>query len=99
MLCRPLKHPIQTPGTRRCLFTKESQQASKDLLISKKVKGIHKVIALSKFRKNHASKEGQRQLLDQYDIFMADQRLLDVLPHTLGKDFYKRTYVMHPLRW
>ncbi|KAI8331164.1 ribosomal protein L1/ribosomal biogenesis protein [Chlamydoabsidia padenii] len=87
----PLIHPTQTAGTRRCLFSKDSQQATKDLLTSQKVKGIHKVIGISKFRKQHGSKEAQQQLLDQYDVFMADQRLVKVLRQTLGKDFYKRT--------
>ncbi|ORZ04896.1 ribosomal protein L1/ribosomal biogenesis protein [Absidia repens] len=86
----PLKHPIQTPGTRRCLFTRDSQQACKDLLVSQKVKGIHKVISVSKYKKQHGSKEGQQQLLDQYDVFLADRRLTNVMRQTIGNDFYKR---------
>ncbi|CAO3589510.1 unnamed protein product [Absidia cylindrospora] len=86
----PLKHPIQTPGTRQCLFTKDSQQVCKDLLVSQKVKGIHKVISISKYKKQHGSKAGQQQLLDEYDVFLADRRLTNVMRQTIGKDFYKR---------
>ncbi|CAO3622389.1 unnamed protein product [Cunninghamella echinulata] len=84
----PIKHPIQTIGTRRCLITKDPQQTYKDLLTSQKVKGIHKVIGITKLRKDHSTKSAKKELLDHYDIFLADQRLKTILPKALGKEFY-----------
>ncbi|CAO3646768.1 unnamed protein product [Cunninghamella blakesleeana] len=84
----PIRHPIQSVGTQRCLITKDPQQTYKDLLISQKVKGIHKVIGITKFRKNHSSKSAKKELMDQFDIFLADQRLKPILPKILGKEFY-----------
>ncbi|KAI8093196.1 ribosomal protein L1/ribosomal biogenesis protein [Halteromyces radiatus] len=87
----PLKHSLQKAGTRRCLFSRDPQQKYKDLLISQKVKGIHKVISISKFKKQHGSKEGRQQLLDQYDIFLVtDKGLWDRLPRVLGKQLFKQ---------
>ncbi|KAI8059337.1 ribosomal protein L1/ribosomal biogenesis protein [Gongronella butleri] len=86
----PIKHAIQQAGTRRCLFSRDPQQKIKDLLAQKKAKGIHNVIGLSKFRKSQA-----KELLDKYDVFLADKRLARVLSKSLGK-FYKEcrpTYI------
>ncbi|ORX56922.1 ribosomal protein L1 [Hesseltinella vesiculosa] len=78
----PLKHSIQVPGTKRCLISRDPQQKIKDLLTTKKIKGIHKVIGLGKFPKGQI-----KQLLDQYDVFLADKRLKRVLAASLGKAF------------
>ncbi|KAI8149197.1 ribosomal protein L1/ribosomal biogenesis protein [Fennellomyces sp. T-0311] len=89
-LCIPLRHAVQTPETQRCLFTKDPQKTFKDLLISKKIKGVHKVIGISKLKKEYASSEKKRQLLSDYGAFLADKRIAHLLPRVLGKEFYKK---------
>ncbi|KAG2224055.1 hypothetical protein INT45_004936, partial [Circinella minor] len=86
----PLRHAIQTPATRRCLFTKDPQKTFKDLLISKKIKGVHKVIGISKLKKEYGSPEKKRALFSEYDAFLTDKRIAHLLPRILGKEFYKK---------
>lgn len=45
---------------------------------------IAKVIGLSKLRTKHESFEAKRQLCAQYDLFLADDRILSYLPKLLG---------------
>ncbi|KAF7731737.1 hypothetical protein EC973_008251 [Apophysomyces ossiformis] len=85
----PLKHAIQSANTRRCLFTKDPQRTYKDLLVSKKIKGIHKVISISKLKKEYTA-EAKQQLFSEFDVFMADQPVLTSLPNLLGRQWYKK---------
>ncbi|KAI9277231.1 ribosomal protein L1/ribosomal biogenesis protein [Phascolomyces articulosus] len=86
----PLRHATQTPETRRCLFTKDPQKTYKDMLISKKIKGVHKIIGISKLKKEYGSPEKRRELFSEYDAFLTDKRIAHLLPRILGKEFYKK---------
>ncbi|KAI7875706.1 ribosomal protein L1 [Lichtheimia hyalospora FSU 10163] len=86
----PLKHSLQTPGTRRCLFTKDPQDTYKDLLISKNIKGVHQVIGFSKLKKRYGSRDKMAALFSEYDAFLTDRRITHLLPKVLGKEFYKK---------
>jgi ribosome biogenesis protein UTP30 len=52
---------------------------------------ISKVIAVSKLKAKYKSFETKRQLLAEYDIFLADERIITGLPVILGKVFFKST--------
>jgi ribosome biogenesis protein UTP30 len=52
---------------------------------------IAKVVALSKLKKKYKSYESRRQLVAEYDIFLADERIINLLPQLLGKTFYRQT--------
>ncbi|KAL1933233.1 hypothetical protein VTP01DRAFT_7323 [Rhizomucor pusillus] len=86
----PLKHALQTAGTRRCIFTRDSQKKYKQILVSKKIKGIHKVIGISKLRKDYSSIAKRRELMSEYDVFLVDKRIIHLLPDVLGKEVYKK---------
>lgn len=46
---------------------------------------------MSKLTKNYHSYESKRQLRDSYDLILADERILPLLPKALGKPFYAST--------
>jgi ribosome biogenesis protein UTP30 len=52
---------------------------------------IHKVIRYSKLAKKYKSFESKRQLLAEYDVFLADERIVHLVPSALGSVFYKST--------
>ncbi|GHP05250.1 hypothetical protein PPROV_000400200 [Pycnococcus provasolii] len=52
--------------------------------------GITKVLGISKLRAKYKPYEAKRQLLNEYDVFLADDRILPLLPKLLGKHFFKR---------
>lgn len=52
--------------------------------------GVSKVIGVSKLKANYVPFEAKRKLCDQYDVFLADSRILPILPKLLGKSFFKK---------
>ncbi|GET02017.1 ribosomal protein L1 [Rhizophagus clarus] len=84
----PLKHPLYGPSTDICLITKDPQRTYKEWVTAHKVKCIQKVIGVSKLRKKYIPYEAKRKLCDSYDLFLADERVLPLLPKMLGKYFF-----------
>ena len=91
----PIPHPLLNLATAEvCLIVKDHQgEGHKDA--KKKVQemekcGVAKVLGLSKLRNNYKPHEAKRKLCDSYDLFLADARILPLLPKLLGKTFFKK---------
>ncbi|KAF9934902.1 hypothetical protein FBU30_010169 [Linnemannia zychae] len=84
----PLKHSIVAPNAEVCLFVKDPQRDYKQLLEQKGVKAVNKVIGVSKLRAKYKPYEAKRQLCASYGMFLADARVVTVLPKLLGKTFF-----------
>ncbi|KAF2722960.1 ribosomal protein L1 [Polychaeton citri CBS 116435] len=79
---------------RICLITADPQRQYKDLIASPAfpldlAKRISRVIGTTKLKAKYKSYESRRQLLGEYDVFLADDRIITQLPTILGKVFYK----------
>ncbi|QDS72865.1 hypothetical protein FKW77_007358 [Venturia effusa] len=96
-----LPHPLWTSDELRiCLITAdppaENVKAYKDLVKNVAFPDalkprIAKVVAVSKLKTKYKPYEARRKLLAEYDIFLADDRVINLLPGLLGKVFYKNT--------
>lgn len=86
----PLDHTLHPRGAEVCLITKDPQKDFKQLLTERGVDSVTKVIGLSKLRKNYKSFEQKRNLCNQFDVFLADARILNFLPSVLGKKFFEK---------
>ncbi|KAG0373864.1 MAG: ribosomal protein L1/ribosomal biogenesis protein [Linnemannia gamsii] len=84
----PLKHSIVAPDAEVCLFVKDPQKDYKRILEEKNVKAVNKVIGVSKLRAKYKPYEAKRQLCASYGMFLADARVVTVLPKLLGKTFF-----------
>ncbi|KAG0311638.1 hypothetical protein BGZ99_010004 [Dissophora globulifera] len=84
----PLKHSIIAPDAEICLFVKDPQREYKRLLEQKEVKAVSKVIGVSKLRAKYKPYEAKRQLCASYGMFLADARVITLLPKLLGKSFF-----------
>ena len=49
---------------------------------------IAKVIGFDKLKRNFKQYKDKRQLLKEYDCFLADLRVYKMLPELMGKEFY-----------
>jgi hypothetical protein len=72
-----------------CLFVKDHsgeghKEAKKRLSKFEKNGGVAKVIGISKLRTKYESFEAKRQLCALYDLFLADDRVLPMLPKLIG---------------
>ncbi|PHT70258.1 hypothetical protein T459_25362 [Capsicum annuum] len=45
---------------------------------------------LSKLKSEYKSFEEKKELYDSYELFLADKRVVSLLPGLLGKPFYKK---------
>jgi ribosome biogenesis protein UTP30 len=98
---RKIPHPLLiNKESRICLITADPPgdrpTAYKDLVASPAFPAdlkerITKVIAMSRLKAKYKSFETKRQLLAEYDIFLADERIITGLPLVLGKVFFKST--------
>ncbi|ORX98258.1 ribosomal protein L1 [Basidiobolus meristosporus CBS 931.73] len=86
----PLRHAIVSSGVDVCLFTKDPQKEYKQLLEKKGVKRISKVIGISKLRAKYKTYEAKRELCQSYGLFLADARIIPMLPKLIGKKFFER---------
>lgn len=85
----PLKHPLIDPRVMPvCLITKDPQREYKDLLESHKIKFISRVVGITKLKGKFKSYEARRMLLKENGMFLADERVIPLLPTLLGKKWF-----------
>ena len=85
---RTKAYPIRIPHSLHaeseiCILVKDPQKKLKERLESEPVDGVVKIIGLRKLRDNYKTFEAKRNLCDSYDLFMADRRILPMLPKLL----------------
>ncbi|PNS21028.1 hypothetical protein CAC42_3365 [Sphaceloma murrayae] len=95
-----LPHPLPTPAgpdgenqLKVCLLTADPQRYFKDLIAHDTFPAatrakIARVIGLEKLKGRYKAFEARRQLVAEYDVFLADDRVMTYLPKLLGKVFY-----------
>lgn len=95
-ICIPLPHPFNVKDDIEiCMFVKDDKSGAGHQAAKKKLEkfankaGVAKVIGTSKLRTKYESFESKRNLCRQYDLFLADDRILPSLPKLIGKSFFK----------
>ena len=79
-----------------CLIVADPQRDVKNIVADPSFphslsKRINRIIGYSKLKARYKTFESRRQLIGEHDIFLADDRIINRLPETLGKVFYKGT--------
>ncbi|KAJ7644470.1 ribosomal protein L1p/L10e family-domain-containing protein [Roridomyces roridus] len=86
----PIAHPLVDPRVSAvCLITKNPQREYKDLLEQHGVKFISRVVGIDKLKGKFKSFEARRMLLKENGLFLADERIVPLLPNLLGTKFFK----------
>lgn len=95
-----LPHGLFTADTDVCLFVKDLDKKSRefevseehfsDMLLEKGVNCVRKVIPLKALKLEYKPFEAKRNLSNEFDLFLADSRIIRLLPSLLGKNFYGR---------
>ena len=98
---RTKAYPIRIPHSLHaeseiCILVKDPQKKLKERLESEPVDGVVKIIGLRKLRDNYKTFEAKRNLCDSYDLFMADRRILPMLPKLLGNSFFQKKKCARP---
>lgn len=85
-----------SPTTTICLITADPQRTYKDIVSSPAFPAelgsrITRVVGIAKLKAKWTQYEAQRKLYAEHDIFLADDRIVTLLPKILGKTFYQKT--------
>ncbi|KAL7411386.1 ribosomal protein L1p/L10e family-domain-containing protein [Mrakia frigida] len=84
-----LPNPLIDPRTTSiCLLVKDPQREYKDLLETNKIKFVSRVVGVTKLRGKFKPFEARRQLLGEHGMFLADERIVPLLPKLLGKGWF-----------
>lgn len=95
-----LPNGLLTADTDVCLFVKDLDKKSRefelseehfsDMLLEKGVNCVRKVIPVKELKLEYKPYEAKRNLSNEFDVFLADSRIIRLLPSLLGKNFYGR---------
>lgn len=84
-----LAHALHAPGsTSVCLLVKDPQREYKDLLTAHKIKSVERVVGVTKLKGKFKPFDARRALVQEHDLFLADQRIVPLLPTLCGKVFF-----------
>mmetsp|Transcript_29441 Transcript_29441/g.54032 ORF Transcript_29441/g.54032 Transcript_29441/m.54032 type:complete len:257 (-) Transcript_29441:40-810(-) len=92
----PIPHPIYSPEENDiCVIVKDHEgeghkEAKAKLRALDNMGGVKKVVGVSKLRTKYESHEAKRQLCNSYDLFIADDRIIRMLPKLIGKSFFHK---------
>ncbi|CAL9013186.1 unnamed protein product [Prunus brigantina] len=98
----PFPNPLHSQLSELCLIYDDGPKSdlTKDF-IQKKIKAenipISKILKLSKLKTDYVPFEAKRKLLYSYDMFLADRRIVLLLPKYLGKQFFKKKKIPVPV--
>lgn len=86
----PLAHSLAGSGSGKrtvCLITPDPQRWWKDTLAERGVTVVDRVVGVTKLEGKFKPYDARRQLMNDYDLFLADDRLTPILPRLLGSKF------------
>jgi ribosome biogenesis protein UTP30 len=86
-----LPHPAlpPPPTTSICLITKDPQREYKDLIAQHGIKFIERVVGVDKLKGKFKPFEPRRQLMRDHELWLCDDRVVDMMPQLLGKMFFE----------
>ena len=85
-------------GDNAILFVSDNDMTTKNHLRDVPVKGLEKVIALSKARKNLATYKLKRDLSKNYKVYLADESIIPMMPSIIGKKAMKMKKIPYPIK-
>mmetsp|Transcript_49 Transcript_49/g.250 ORF Transcript_49/g.250 Transcript_49/m.250 type:complete len:244 (+) Transcript_49:60-791(+) len=94
----PVPHPFLGYGEdpRICIICKQDTVAKlKESVVGQYGLKVEKILGLSTLRTDYKRFEKRRELLAEFDLFLADDRILPMLAKACGKIFFKAK--KHPL--
>ena len=89
-----LPHPLyNSDSTSICLITTDPQRSIKDVVAhplfpASLASRVKRVIGIEKLKSRYKTFESRRQLFSEHNIFLADDRIITLLPRLLGKTFF-----------
>ncbi|KAJ1719991.1 proteasome-interacting protein cic1 [Coemansia erecta] len=93
----PLRHPMYDEDSNVCLIVKTGHELTIEQINELGIHQIKEIITAEQLKKSCKTYEARRELLATYDLFLADDRLLNSLPKLLGSKFFKAKKLPAPV--
>ncbi|KAI8323907.1 ribosomal protein L1, partial [Martensiomyces pterosporus] len=93
----PLRVPLYDESSEVCVFTKASDKEHLERIKNLGVPQIKEAISILQLKHDYKPYEARRQLLDSYDLFLADDRIIKSLPEALGTKFFTKKKLPSPV--
>jgi len=84
--------------TRVCLIVKDPETDFRSQIEKLDIPCIAEVIGFDRLKRDFHQFKDKRQLLRDFDIFLADIRIYKMLPELLGKEFYSKKAFPCPIK-
>ncbi|EOR04792.1 Ribosomal L1 domain-containing protein 1 [Wallemia ichthyophaga EXF-994] len=82
----PIKNTLIDPRSDNiCLLVKDPKQDSISTLEKSNINFISEIVSCQELKGKYKSFESQRSLFSQFDLFLADESILHLLPRFIGK--------------
>jgi ribosome biogenesis protein UTP30 len=94
----PTPHVIYPHSSSVCLLSADPQREYKDLLVEHQVTSVKRVVGVKKLKGKFQPYEARRQLMNDHDVFLADDRIVPMLPKLLGKKWMAERKTPIPVR-
>ncbi|WFD30412.1 proteasome-interacting protein cic1 [Malassezia sp. CBS 17886] len=85
----PLAYHLLDEQASVCLLTKDPQREYKDLLHEKGIRSVNRVVGVEKLKGKFRPFDARRALVREHDLFLADERIVPLLPKLCGSVFYQ----------
>lgn len=73
-----------------CYITKDDEKTVEAKIKKESISEIKKVINIKNLESVYKSFEARRKLADSYDLFLVDNRVVQLMPTLLGKKFFEK---------
>ncbi|KAI9296591.1 ribosomal protein L1 [Neoconidiobolus thromboides FSU 785] len=93
-----LPHPIYNEDASICIITKTISKEETDSLTNMKISGVNEIVSIDDLKQKYKTFEAKRNLCQTHDLFLADDKVLPLLPSYLGKTFFKNRKLPAPIR-
>ena len=81
-----------------CVFVKDPETEFRQQIEDMKLPCIAEVIGFDRLKRDFHQFADKRNLLKDYDLFLADIRIYKMLPEMLGKEFYSKKAFPCPIK-
>ncbi|RLV96484.1 Proteasome-interacting protein CIC1 [Spathaspora sp. JA1] len=95
-----LPHSIHPTDIRICLIIRDELVKTNEQLesLETELTKVDQILPGTVLKKDYKNFEKRRELFNQYDLFLFDDALMNLMPSLLGKIFYKSNKIPVPVR-
>ena len=84
----PIPHSIWQSSDICIITSDKSPKEAKEMIRSLDFPQVKKILPFQKLKSHHKSYESKKKVAYSYDLFLADGRIVPLLPSVIGKNFF-----------